>query len=163
MSVFAFGIVLPTQGSINTFDIIEIAHAINDRVREKQADFHFQFGGNAEAYWRVMRNSRLQGLQFDITNSIVENTAEEVFRIQNTYVSMEDSIRDLKVRLESLQKVFEFVLQIDSVKSVLFCQQAEPDTINVDSFVACNILDFSAKLLEYCTGNYSEIALRLTY
>ena len=146
MSIFAFGDIFLSDWSIDT---IPLATKIANIAVTKNV--YMKFGGNvSNVYFRVAPK-QLPCLQFELTDSIVENTAELLFALPNCEIYMNDNLlpnRPWNQRMDSVSQIISQIVSLDSVNEVIL-------NVGVESIIDiqghkkfCSCLTFQSVLME---------------
>ena len=144
MSMFAFGVgILKTR-----MDIIPLAHEIVQYNETLPFHVHLKFGGNADSYLRYCRDNMIPGLHFELTSSIVENTAEDLF--------VQDAPGAKNTTAIYLQQLFQFMFSSGSVIAVRFYIVGDYEPIRDDMLIHCSCDEFKSYLGDYCINDYGQ-------
>ncbi len=159
MSTFAFGICVTKS----TESLTDLAFAIKKNVLSLNPGFYIEFGGHACAYWLYRKDDHRKGLAFDVTNSVVENTAEGVFHLTDKdFLSgnVEDSVSQ---RLTQIQEIIRLMFHDDEVEEILFYivdDYCGPECLA--TLELCHSDCVAAILFDYCFQRLgSNLALRI--
>ena len=144
MSTFCYGNLITEKA----FDAIQMAKDLQQYALNSKCKFHMQFGGNAGAYCNFARRLPVRGLQFDITNSIIENTAEEVFQCtfgaplsQNPFLE----------NIANIQSLFEYAFSVFKVDCIFFAIENDHAPFSLEDCRPCHIRDLHDLLYAFCT------------
>lgn len=160
MSTFAFGICVSNSIS----DYVSFAHDVEQYVLSANSEFYVKFGGNATSYWAYKKDSKLTGYVFEITDSIVENTAQRAFQLNDedfSYAKLEYG--PLFNRLSHIQGLLNYMLQSESVQEILLHVLVDYDGSELeDNAILCPVDSVVSTLWERSINNsLSNIALRI--
>lgn len=146
MSIFAFGDIVLSNCDIDT---ISLATKIADIAATEKV--YMKFGGNVSNIYFRVAEEQLPCLQFELTDSIVENTAELLFALPNCELYINDDLlpnRPWNQRMDSVSKLIRQILELNFVDEVIL-------NIGVESFVdiqghnkVCSYSTFQSVLTE---------------
>lgn len=160
MSTFAFGICV----SNSVGDFASFAHDLKRYVLSSDSEFYIELGGNANSYWRYRKDSKLAGLAFEITDSVVANTAERTFQLNDEdflFTKLEEG--PLSKRLARIQRLMKYMLQSECIQEILLyilVDYGVPDCLDIT--ISCHSDCVATVLWDYCTqNNPGNFALRI--
>lgn len=145
MSTFAFG----TMKLKNMPNTINLAEQINSYALQLAIPFHIKYGGNADSCFHHMQDFLEGGLHFELTNSVIENTAERIFECFAPVDPNEpdESLQLLEARLSMIQSIFLYAFKTNCVESIRFLIMQDNEAVRADSFELCKKEKFSQNLL----------------